>query len=126
VENDLLQSRKTTDGYFAALMLLQLFLLIAEALVVFALHFPGQRLTRHIIAGSQMLFSALLIHFSGGRIETHFHIFASLALLAFYCDYPVLLTAAIVISIDHLARVYLWPQSIYGVLAASPWRSMLR
>jgi len=156
VENDLLQSRKTTDGYFAALMLLQLFLLIAEALiisplawngtqgrvhihvwsalglgsligllpVVFALHFPGQRLTRHIIAGSQMLFSALLIHFSGGRIETHFHIFASLALLAFYCDYQVLLTAAIVISIDHLARGYLWPQSIYGVLAASPWRSL--
>ena len=30
--------------------------------------------------------SALLIHLSGGRIETHFHIFGSLAFLAFYRD----------------------------------------
>jgi len=98
--------------------------LIALLPLAFALRFPGQRLTRHTIAGSQMLFSALLIHFSGGRIETHFHIFASLALLAFYCDYQVLLTAAIVIFIDHVARGYLWPQSIYGVLAAGLWRSI--
>jgi len=36
--------------------------------------------------------SALLIHLSGGRIETHFHVFGSLAFLAFYLDWPVLIT----------------------------------
>src|SRR5439155_25966755 len=36
---------------------------------------PGAALTRHTIAVSQMLSSALLIHISGGRIETHFHVF---------------------------------------------------
>lgn len=44
---------------------------------------PGTKLTRHVIAASQMLLSALLIHLTGGRIETHFHVFGSLAFLAF-------------------------------------------
>src|SRR6185503_3436253 len=34
---------------------------------------PGKTLTRHVIAAGQMLDSALLIHFTGGRLETHFH-----------------------------------------------------
>lgn len=54
---------------------------------------PGSVLTRHAIAVAQMLTSALLIHLSGGRIETHFHIFGSLAILAYYRDRTVLLTA---------------------------------
>ena len=33
-----------------------------------------------------MLWSGLLIHLTGGRIETHFHVFGSLAFLAFYLD----------------------------------------
>ena len=36
---------------------------------------PGWSLTRHVVAVAQMLASALLIHLSGGRIETHFHVF---------------------------------------------------
>ena len=36
-------------------------------------------LTRHVVAIAQMLMSALLIHLTGGRIETHFHVFGSLA-----------------------------------------------
>jgi hypothetical protein len=47
---------------------------------------PGAPLTRHVIAAGQMLMSALLIHLTGGRIETHFHVFGSLAFLAFYRD----------------------------------------
>ena len=35
------------------------------------------------MAVGQMLMGALLIHLSGGRIETHFLIFGSLAFLAF-------------------------------------------
>ena len=35
---------------------------------------PGQPITRHVIAVAQMLASALLIHLTGGRIETHFQI----------------------------------------------------
>lgn len=82
----------------------------------------GRPFTRHVIAAAQMLTSALLIHLTGGRIETHFHVFGSLAFLAFYRDWRVLLTATVVVAADHLARGLFWPQSVFGVLTASPWR----
>lgn len=84
----------------------------------------GSRLSRHVIACSQMLYSALLIHLTGGRIESHFHVFGSLAFLAFYRDWQVFLSATIVVGADHLLRGIYWPQSLYGVLTTTPWRSL--
>ncbi|MBI3868454.1 MAG: PAS domain S-box protein [Verrucomicrobia bacterium] len=83
---------------------------------------PGRAMTRHVIAVAQMLTSALLIHLTGGRIETHFHVFGSLAFFAFYRDWRVLLTATVVVALDHMARGIFWPQSVFGVLTTSPWR----
>jgi hypothetical protein len=83
---------------------------------------PGTKLTRHVIAASQMLSSALLIHLTGGRIETHFHVFGSLAFLAFYLDWSVILTATIVVAADHFARGLYWPESVFGVADAEWWR----
>jgi len=83
---------------------------------------PGWVVTRQVIAVSQMLWSALLIHLTGGRIETHFHVFGSLAFLAFYLDWPVLVTASAVVLVDHLARGVLWPESVYGVVNPEWWR----
>lgn len=88
-----------------------------------ALALPGRATTRHTVAAGQMLMGALLIHLSGGRIETHFHVFGSLALLAFYRDWTVLITASAIAGADHLLRGIFWPQSIYGVFTASPWRA---
>jgi hypothetical protein len=83
---------------------------------------PGTVLTRHVIAASQMLSSALLIHLSGGRIETHFHVFGSLAFLAFYLDWKVIITATVVVAADHFARGIFWPESVYGVANPEWWR----
>jgi PAS domain S-box-containing protein len=83
---------------------------------------PGVPSTRYVIAVAQMLMGALLIHLTGGRIETHFHVFGSLAFLAFYRDWRVLIPATIVVALDHMVRGYFWPQSVYGVLVASQWR----
>jgi hypothetical protein len=83
---------------------------------------PGATITRYAIAVAQMLLSALLIHLTGGRIETHFHVFGSLALLAFYLDWGVLLAASGVVVIDHLARGLLWPESVYGITNPEWWR----
>jgi signal transduction histidine kinase len=85
---------------------------------------PGKPVTRFVIASAQMLYSALLIHLAGGRIETHFHVFGSLAFLAFYRDWRVFIPATLIVSIDHMARGIFWPESVYGVLTASPWRSL--
>src|SRR5712691_3164391 len=85
---------------------------------------PGAAITRHIIAVAQMLMSALLISLTGGRIETHFHVFGSLVILSFYRDWRVLIPATIVVALDHFIRGVYWPYSVYGVLTASPWRSI--
>jgi len=78
---------------------------------------PGQAITRHVIAVSQILTSALLIHLTGGRIETHFHVFGSLAFLAFYRDWRVLVTATVVVALDHFLRGEFWPQSVFGSIS---------
>jgi hypothetical protein len=83
---------------------------------------PGAVATRHVVALGQMLYSALLIHLTGGRIETHFHVFGSLAILAFYLDWKVLLTATITVAADHLVRGLLWPESVYGIVNPEWWR----
>jgi two-component system, sensor histidine kinase and response regulator len=83
---------------------------------------PGRPSTRFTIGVAQMLMGALLIHLTGGRIETHFHVFGSLAFLAFYRDWRVLIPATIVVALDHMLRGLFWPQSVYGVFVASQWR----
>lgn len=90
--------------------------------IILVLKRPGHASTRYVIAVAQMLMSALLIHLTGGRIETHFHVFGSLAFLSFYRDWRVLVPATIVVAADHLLRGIFWPESVYGVLAVSNWR----
>jgi len=98
--------------------------LISSFPIVLALTRPGAAFTRYTVAVAQMLFSGLLIHLTGGRIESHFHIFGSLAFLAFYRDWRVLIPATILVALDHLVRGVFFPYSVYGVLTASPWRSV--
>lgn len=101
-------------------------LILGSVIIVFpvllALFYPGRTVTRHSIGIAQMLMGALWIHISGGRIETHFYIFGSLAFLAFYRDWHVLVSASAVVALDHLLRGLFWPQSVFGVVATSPWR----
>ncbi len=96
--------------------------LITIPAVVLAARYPGGLWTRYCIAVAQMLMSALLIHLTGGRIETHFHVFGSLAFLAFYRDWRVLIPATVVVAIDHAVRGIYFPYSIFGVFTSSPWR----
>ena len=95
---------------------------IVAAPIALAIFRPGEATTRQVVAAAQMLISALLIHLTGGRIETHFHIFGSLAFLALYRDYRVMILASLVTAVDHAVRGFLWPRSVYGVWAVEPWR----
>ena len=96
--------------------------IIAFFPILLAWFHPGETLTRHVIAIGQMLSSAMIIHLTGGRIESHFHVFGSLAFLAFYRDWRVLITATVVISFDHFLRGVFWPQSIFGTVTAGNFR----
>lgn len=122
-------SPKTWAGEFSSIHIhiwVAIFLggLIAIFPILLGILRPGEVYTRHIIATGQMLYSALLIHLMGGRIETHFHVFGSLAFLAFYRDWKVLIPATVVVAVDHFARGVYWPESVFGVLTASPYRWM--
>jgi methyl-accepting chemotaxis protein len=74
---------------------------------------PFSPVTLHAIAAGQMLFSSIFIFVSGGRIESHFHIFASLAFLSVYCNWKILITATLVVVVDHIGRGVLMPMSIF-------------
>jgi two-component system, NtrC family, sensor histidine kinase HydH len=95
---------------------------ISSLPVVLCITRPAWLGTRLVVAVAQMLWSALLIHLSGGRIETHFHVFGSLAFLAFYRDIRVLAVATLVVASDHYVRGLLWPDSVYGIANPEWWR----
>lgn len=78
---------------------------------------PGSVVTRFVVATAQMMMSGLLIHLSNGRIETHFHIFGSLAFLMFYRDWRVYIPATLVVVADHLLRGIYFPLSVYGAVS---------
>lgn len=95
---------------------------IAGPVFLATLAWQGRSSTRMIVAVCQMLMSSLLIHLSGGSIETHFHIFVSLAFLAAYRDWQILIPATVVVLADHIVRGLYFPQSIYGVGSGAEWR----
>lgn len=76
---------------------------------------PGEIATRTTVAIASMMMASLLIHVTGGRIETHFHIFGWLAILSVYRDEKTLLVGAAVTAVDHVIRGILFPMSVFGV-----------
>ena len=95
---------------------------IASLPIYRAIVAPREYSTQIIISIAQALMSGLLIHLAGGRIETHFHVFGSLAFLAFYRDWKTLIPATAVIAADHFARGLFWTESVFGVYSSSVWR----
>ena len=96
--------------------------LLGSLPVALAVFRPGKLSTRLVIACSQVLFSSLLIHLTGGRIETHFHVFGSLAFLAAYRDWRVLVPATLIVAADHFVRGVWWSETVFGIAAAENWR----
>lgn len=86
---------------------------------------PGTAVTRHVVAASAMIFTALFIHLSGGRDEGHFHFFMMMAFVALYFDWRVVITAIVVGALDHVFRTLMFPLSVFGVLE-SPWFQLFR
>ncbi|MBS1969159.1 MAG: hypothetical protein JSU04_02565 [Bdellovibrionales bacterium] len=83
---------------------------------------PGENFGGYVIGVAQMCFSALIIHLMGGRIEAHFHVFGSLAFLATYRNWRILVLASAVIILDHFIRGFYFPFSLYGVSTGVEWR----
>jgi len=95
---------------------------IAALPIGLSLKLPTHVLTRHVNAVGQSLMAALYVHLMMGRIEAHFLFFASLAFFAYYQDWKILITATVVIAVDHLWRGIFYPMSVYGIPEANIWR----
>ncbi len=87
-----------------------------------ALKYPNETATGFVVAAGQMVLSGLIIHLTGGRIATHFHVFVSLFVLSFYRDWRVLIPATAVVVGDQIFRGWLLPFSIYGITENAGWR----
>lgn len=109
---------RSTDVWYAVI----LGGVISAPALYFSFAIPGQSLMgRYVIAIAQIIFSTLLIHFSGGRLEAHFHIFASLAFLSTYRNWRLPVVASLVAILDHVVRGHYFPLSIYGTTTNVEW-----
>ena len=96
--------------------------LVAVLPAAFAYIKRGQLVTRLMIGVAYALMGGLFVHVGGGRIEFHFHYFASMAILALYRDWRVLIAATAIAAADHAFRGIFWTQSMYGIESASKLR----
>ena len=83
---------------------------------------PTDNITIHVVALGQLLVSSILIHITGGRIESHFHIFASLAILGTYKYWPAFISVTVLIAADHVIRGVFMPNSLFGIEYVDYWR----
>ena len=64
---------------------------------------PFSMATRHVVAASFMIFSALHIHQMHGLVEMHFGIFVLMSFLAYYRTWQIYVTAVAVVAVHHLS-----------------------
>ena len=83
----------------------------------------GRRFSAAMACLGLLTSSALLVHFSGGYIEMHFHFFVMVGLMALYQDWIPFLLAIGYVVVHHGLVGVLEPRSVFNHAAAwaNPW-----
>lgn len=68
---------------------------------------PKSRAASITVGITLMAFSALMIQLTGGRIETHFHIFAMVTSMVIYREAWAIIAAVVTIAVHHMVFNYL-------------------
>jgi len=68
---------------------------------------PKSRLSAATVGITVMAFSALMIQLTGGRIESHFHIFALITSMVIYRESWAIIAAVVTIAVHHVVFNYL-------------------
>lgn len=84
----------------------------------------GQRVRAILATIGLLATSATLVHLTNGLIESHFHVFVVLGLLAFYRDMVVFVLAAAFVAFHHGVVGVLHPEAVYNHEAA--WQAPVR
>ena len=97
--------------------------LLAVLAVVATIHHLGRRFRAAIATCGLILSSALLVHISGGFIESHFHFFVMMAVIVLYQDWMPFLLALLSVIVDHGVIGTLAPTLVYNHSGAQhhPW-----
>jgi signal transduction histidine kinase len=89
--------------------------------LLFARAAPQAFWVRHFMAACQIGWSILFMWLLEGHPEAQFHVFVSLAFLAFYRDWRVLVTATLIAIAHPIVRLALVPD-VYLIGASAGWR----
>jgi len=103
-------------------VLLELGVVTGFALLAVVPRFP--RRLRTILAVTGLLFSSgVLVHFSGGYIEAHFHFFVAMAVVAVYEDWLPFAFGIVYVVVTHGVFGMVDPTRVYNHTAAinRPW-----
>jgi methyl-accepting chemotaxis protein len=71
-----------------------------------------------LISSGLLTTDAILVHFTGGLIESHFSFFVALPLIALYQDIVAFFVAIGFVAVQHAAMTMLVPQSVFNHPAA--------
>jgi signal transduction histidine kinase len=92
--------------------------LIASAVAAAAWIFRGRTSRALSTSIALLVSSALLVHLTDGLIESHFHFFVMLPLIALYHDWRPFLTAVVFVAVHHGLVGYRDPTAVYNHPAA--------
>ena len=87
--------------------------------LLFARAAPQATWVRHFMAACQIGWSILFMWLLEGQPEAQLHVFVSLAFLAFYRDWRVIVTASLIAIAHPIVRLALVPDTY--VIGASAW-----
>lgn len=98
--------------------------IVAVAAVAATPHRAGRRLRAIVASIGLITSSAIVVHFSGGVIEAHFHFFVVIGLLMLYQDWAPFLIALGYVVLHHGVIGVLDPSAVYNHpdAIAHPWR----
>ena len=96
---------------------------LAVLAIVATMHHLGRRFRAAVATCGLILSSALLVHLSGGFIESHFHFFVMMAVIVLYQDWMPFLLALLSVVVDHGIIGTLAPTLVYNHAGAQrhPW-----
>lgn len=110
-------------GYGVGHSALEGMLLMAAALAAHTGRL-GRRMRSTLCSVGLLTASGLLVHFSGGFIEFHFHFFVMIALLSLYVDWVPFSVAVAYVAAHHGVIGVLDPEAVYNHpdAVAQPWK----
>lgn len=97
-------------------VLLELLLVVLPGLVAYRL--SSQSARAMAVTFGLLSSSGILVHFTGGLIESHFHYFVMVTVVALYQDWKPLLLGVGYVAVQHGTAGVLAPESVYNHFAA--------